>query len=75
MNRAEFSAIIADIEKHLEGEGYEIVVVTNRIFYVGGWQWVTSSDQPLNIIVLSRGDSPPAYIPLSSIQSIQLSPR
>lgn len=82
MTRSEFEAIIADIESHLKDDngvvdGYFIRVVTNSsICLDGGWQWLNANTyNPRDIIVLSDNDQPPHYIPLLSIESIQLGDR
>ena len=79
MTRREFDAIIADIEKHTEGDGYFIRVrpYSNTVME-GGWAWLDPLDPDFvkaDVIVLSDNDAPPFYIPLSSIESIQLSAR
>lgn len=69
MTREEFTAIIQDIEKNLEGDGYSIIVFAkDGEAFEGGWQPLISNPE---VIVLSAGDMPPYYVPLSSIQAIQ----
>jgi hypothetical protein len=79
MTRAEFIAIIADIERHMEGDAYALRVHTRAgCTFQGGWSWLDNHPQTpwLNeIIVLSNADQPPLYVPLSAVESLQLSAR
>jgi hypothetical protein len=44
--------------------------------FQGGWSWLDTHTPLLNeVIVLSNVDQPPLYIPLSAIESLQLSAR
>lgn len=73
MTHTQFLAIIADIEKNMEGEGYwiEVFTLSGRSFE-GSWQWLGKNYQSSELIVLSGNNEPPTYIPLSKIESIQL---
>ncbi len=82
MTLNEFKDIIQDIERNLEpAEAYWIDVLINDAWIVGySWTWVRQHDQsavykpadPGRVIVLSMSDRRPIYVPLSSIEAIQL---
>ena len=78
MTYHEFTTIIADIERHMEGEGYFLWVhAKSGRTHEGSWAWL-KSELPLvrfEIITLSPNDQPPLYLPLSAIESIRLSAR
>lgn len=69
-----FEAITADMEKHLNGAGYSIDVRTNSGLPLSNaaWQWLDSEKE---VIVLTNGDFPPMYVPVSSIELVQLTGR
>lgn len=76
MQRFEFDAIIADIEKHIEGDGYFLWFhMNNGDRFEGGWKWLNETRKAYEIVVLDDNRNPPAYLPLSSIESIRLSSR
>ena len=68
-----FRAIIQDIEKNLEGDGYFLhFYMKSGDIVTGGWKSLDSKDLR-DVLVVSDNDQPPYYLPLSEVEFIQLS--
>ena len=71
MTYAEFVAIIADLERHLAGEGYALNIQTHSgAVHQGVWSWV---DKTEGAICIALNDKPPTYLTIGAIETIQLS--
>jgi len=75
MTRNEFNAIIEDIEERMQGEGYFVVKTVAGHSFEGGWNWLVQNTPLHEIVVIDANNCVPAYVPLSSIESIQVSAR
>lgn len=76
MLRSEFNAIISNIEKSMEYDGYWIEVFTySGRSFEGDWEWLNKTSLSLEVIILSGSGESPTFIPLSRIEAIQLSNR
>jgi len=71
MKRHQWAAIIADIEKNLEDDGYAL-----NILLRSGATYPDVTWQPLggltDTIILSGGDEPPAYVDVEQIAAVEL---
>jgi len=70
MNMQQWTQIIAEIEKNLERAGYTLNgrLANGNAIQIMSWQLLGK-----DVIVFSKDDSPPIYVPVQNIQWITLS--
>lgn len=75
MKFQQWAAIVHDIEANLDqGEGYtlNLTVLNGPEFRDYSWQWLEDPVATHEVIVLSKCDHPPVYVPLSYVSSVEL---
>lgn len=72
MHRDTFEAVVAEIEKIVEGEGYFIDVhLTNGSIFNGGWSWAPEVGR--DMLKLDPNNGRPAWFGVHDIVAVELS--
>lgn len=69
-----FITITTDIERHIEGEPYELHFCLNSgEFCTGSWEFLNREESDDIVLIVSQVDRGVNYVPLAAVEYVQLS--